>query len=69
MVIKVSVMLPSGPAPEKEHTVIFEFKVSATTMVKGFVAEMRSNGGLFMNDEKTDWVPLHRVIRVWDGRS
>lgn len=67
--IKVSVMLPSGPAPETDHAVIFEFKVPSTTTVKGFVAEMRSNGGLFMNDEKTDWVPVHRIVRVWDGKA
>ena len=69
MIIKVSVMLPSGPAPEKERVTTFtiDTKTLQLPTVRSFVEELRRNGGLYVNDVYSDWVPLHRVVRVWEG--
>lgn len=60
-------MLPSGPAPEKESVAVFDFDTPRSMSLGAFVARLVNDGGLFLNDKGNDWVPLHRVVRVWQG--
>lgn len=65
VLIKVSTLLHSGPAPEKEQLVIFDFPTACT--FGNFVRRLVKDGGLFVSDQQNDWVPLHRVVRVWQS--
>lgn len=62
--MKIKVLFLSEPsATPSQFAMEFEAE-SVLELVKRIV----DHDGLFLNSEKSDWIPKHRILRVWSVR-
>jgi hypothetical protein len=64
MKIKISALLVNRE-DKGEVVCVLDYDAPKTVTVETFVAGIMRDGGIFLNDQKTDWVPFTRILRIW----
>lgn len=67
MTIKISALL-MNKEDEGETVCILDHELTGIgpQTLEAFVAQVvNRDGGVFLNKEKTDWIPAARILRVW----
>lgn len=59
--MRTSVLILSEPGRPSTVFVLHFEGITVLDLVKKIV----DHDGLFLNDQKSDWIPKHRILRVW----